>query len=454
MSAELKRELGFWDLVMFHITAIVGLRWLAVAAGIGYASIFLWITAFLVFFLPLAYVLLKLARKWPVEGGLYEWTKMALGPFHGYVSGWCYWVNNITYYPSLMAAAAGFAAYILVGTQHWEESRAFVVTFSLVSFWLVVWLELVGMKVGKWVQNAGAVSTWVAAFLPVVLGVIYVAKYGSVTPFHSSAVLPAFTRDNLSTWAFLCFAMAGFELISLMGGEIKNPEINIPRSIVVGGAMATLIYILGTLALIVSLPQGTISMISGILQALTEQSRVFKLWLLPNVVAVLLVIGQFGGAGAWLAGSGRILLMVGVDQYMPKSFSSIHPRWGTPHVAILVQAAIASIIVLMSALGSTVQQFYRLLLDYNLIIYFIPYLYLFLAYFQLMRRGEVPMNLAGLLSVILGFLATLIAIVLGFLPPESEKDVFGYEAKVWGVFIVMFGSGLIFYARARRAQKV
>jgi amino acid transporter len=450
MSSELKRELGFWDLVLFHITAIVGLRWLAVAAGIGYASISLWVLAFLVFFLPQAYVVVKLSRKWPVEGGLYEWTKMALGPFHGYVSGWCYWVNNITYYPSLMAAAAGFAAYIFVGTQHWEESRLFVVSFSLVSFWLVVWLEMVGLKIGKWVQNAGAISTWVAAVLPVVLGAAYLMKFGSVTPFDSATVIPDPTRENLSTWAFLCFAMAGFELISLMGGEIKDPEINIPRSIVVGGAIATLIYILGTISLIVSVPHGTISMISGILQALTEQSRVFKLWLLPNAVAVLLVIGQFGGAGAWLAGSGRMLLVVGVDRYMPKSFSKIHPRWGTPHVAILVQAVIASVIVLMSAFGTTVQQFYRLLLDYNLIIYFIPYLYLFVAYLQFMRKGEMPMNLAGILSVVLGFSATLIAIVLSFLPPPNEPDVLGYEAKVWCVFIAMLGSGLIFYARARR----
>ncbi len=333
---------------------------------------------------------------------------------------------NISYYPSLMAAAAGFAAYIFVGTQHWEDSRLFVVAFSLVSFWLVVWLELVGLRIGKWVQNVGAISTWVAAVLPVVLGAMYLVKFGSVTPFDPAALIPGADPGHLSTWAFLCFAMAGFELISLLGGEIKDPETNIPRSIVVGGAIATLIYILGTASLIVSVPHGTISMISGILQALTEQSRVFKLWLLPNAVAVLLVIGQFGGAGAWLAGSGRMLLMVGVDRYMPKSFSSIHPRWGTPHVAILVQAVIASVIVLMSALGANGgSSFTGCCSIYNLIIYFIPYLYLFAAYLKFMRKGEMPMNLAGILSVILGFSATLVAIILSFLPPANEPTRWG-----------------------------
>src|SRR5215470_2613547 len=104
MSAEdqrLKRELGFWDLVFFHISAIVGLRWLAIAAAVGYSSILIWILAFFSFFLPQTYVVLSLTKRWPLEGGLYEWTKMALGRTHGFISGWCYWVNNIVYLPSL-----------------------------------------------------------------------------------------------------------------------------------------------------------------------------------------------------------------------------------------------------------------------------------------------------------------------------------------------------------------
>lgn len=450
MSSELKRELGFWDLVLFHITAIIGLRWLAVAAGIGFSSIVLWILAFVSFFLPQAYVLMHLSKKWPVEGGLYEWTKMALGPFHGFVSGWCYWVNNITYYPALMTTAAGYAVYVFVGTQHWEENKYYVVIFSLVSFWLVVVLELVGMKIGKWVQNIGAVSTWGAAGLVIVLGAVYLGKFGSATPFDATKILPVWNGDNLNTWALLCFAMAGFELISLMGGEIKNPERNIPRSIVAGGAIATLIYIAGTLSLIVSLPNEKISGVSGVLQALSEQASVFGLGLLPNFVAVLLVIGQCGGAGAWLAGSGRALLMVGVDQYMPASFSKIHPRWGTPHVAILTQAIISSLILLLSAFGAKAQEFYRLLLEYNLVIYFIPYLYLFVAYLAFMRKGEMPMNIAGMLSVIFGFCATLMAILLTFFPTSDVGNFWLYEAKLCGVFFGMLGAGLIFYLKAER----
>src|SRR5437762_2670567 len=102
MPAELKRELGFLDLVLFHTTAIVGLRWLATAAAVGYPSVSIWMLSFLTFFLPQGYVVYMLSKKWPVEGGLYEWTKRAVGPFHGYLSGWCYWINNVVYYPTLL----------------------------------------------------------------------------------------------------------------------------------------------------------------------------------------------------------------------------------------------------------------------------------------------------------------------------------------------------------------
>lgn len=468
MSTELKRELGFWDLVLFHVTAIIGLRWLAVAAAIGYSSVSLWGLAFVGFFLPQAYVLMKLTRKWPVEGGLYEWTKMATGPFHGFLSGWCYWVNNITYYPALMTTAAGFATYIFGGSRALEANKVYIVTFSLVGFWIVVILNLVGMKIGKWVTNTGAVSTWIAAGLSIILGTLYLFKSGNASPFEAHKLVPAASLDNFSTWALMCFAMAGFELVSLMGGEIKEPERNIPRSIVFGGVIATVIYIIGTLSLIVSVPYQKISQISGILQALMEQTHEFGASFLVPLVAIVLVISQCGGVAAWLAGSNRAMMMAGVDNYVPKAFAKIHPRWGTPYVSIIVQAILSSAIVLMSAAGSTVEQFYRLLLDYNLIIYFIPYLYLFISYFLFMRKREMPMTAGGVISSIVGFLTTLIAIALSFIPAGVKNEavpisILGwnfsmtdsalYEVKLIVVFVGMIGIGILLYVRAMRRNK-
>jgi amino acid transporter len=445
MSAELKRELGFWDLILFHVSAIVGLRWLAVAAAAGYASITLWLLAFIFFFLPQTFVVLRLSRKWPVEGGLYEWTKQAFGPFHGFVSGWCYWANNIVYYPTLLTSAAGFATYLIEpgNPQALENNGRYIFWFSLISLWLIIGLNMVGLRIGKWVQNIGAIATWIPAGIVIILGVLYMGRFGSATPFHARAILPDWNLEVIGTFSALCFAVAGFELVTLMGGEIKNPEVNIPRSIPVAGAIATLIYILGTLALIVSVPMEKISIISGVLQAMDEQGKAFGLIILSTVIALPLTLSQFGGVGAWLAGSGRILFVVGVDRYLPAAFSKVHPKWGTPYVSILTQGILSTLFLILSFTGATVKQVYQTLIDFNVIVYFIPYLYLFLSYFRFMRRKDFPFEGSGIFASFAGFLSTLLAILLSFRPPDA--NVWRHEAKMIGGTVLMVGSGLILY---------
>lgn len=455
MSAgpELKRELGFWDLVFFHISAIVGLRWLAVAAAAGYSSILIWTFAFLFFFLPQTHVVLNMTRRWPVEGGLYEWTKMALGPFHGFVSGWCYWVNNIVYYPSLLAAAAGFATYLYSGMRGLEDNTHYIFWFSLISLWVILYLNLVGMRTGKWVQNIGGITTWIPAGLVIVLGGVYLFTRGPATPFSFRALLPEGGIRTLSFWSYICFAMAGFELVTLMGGEIKNPEVNLPKSIPVAGAMATVIYIIGTIALIVSVSHERISLLSGVLQAIDEQGRVFGFAFLAAVLAIPMALSQFGGAGAWLTGSGRMLYAIGADKYLPQSLSSVHPKYGTPHVSMLVQGAFATVFLVISAYGSKVKELYLLLLDFNVIVYFIPYVYLFVAYFALMRKGSIPGSTRGYLAAFFGFASTTVSIFLSLAPPKDAGSVWVYEAKLVGGCIVMIGSGLLFYAHARFKER-
>ena len=455
MSGQLKRELGFWDLVFFHITAIVGLRWISIAAGNGYAAIPLWFAAFAAFFLPQAYVLLKLSRKWPVEGGLYEWTKMSLGPFHGFIAGWCYFFNNLTYYPTILSSAAGYATFIYFSKwQGLEESKAYLFWFCFIALWVVILLNIIGLRIGKWVQNVGGISTWIPGAIVIILGALYFGSREAATPFDLEALIPAMTADTWIFWSYICFAFAGFELITLLGGEVKEPERNIPRSIIVGGIIATLIYVLGTIALVVSLPSKKISMISGVLQAINAQGEAFGIPYLSNVLAILLILGVFGAVGAWLSGSGRALYAIGLDRYLPAALSRVHPKWGTPYLSILVQGVISSLFLIFSAAGATVEQFWRQLLSATVIIYFIPYLYMFIAYAGFMWKGQMPRNFAGVASVVLGFLATAISIVISMLPPSDQPNQALYIGKIVAGTLVTIAIPMVLYFRAHRRRPV
>src|SRR6478672_10254950 len=107
----LPRALDLRDMVLFNVVAVVSLRWFATAAAAGPSSITLWVLAGLFFFLPQGLAVSDLSARYPDEGGIYAWTKRAFGEGHGFLCGWCYWINNVLYYPSLLLSGAVIATY-------------------------------------------------------------------------------------------------------------------------------------------------------------------------------------------------------------------------------------------------------------------------------------------------------------------------------------------------------
>lgn len=444
MSQQLPRVMRLRDVVLFNITAIVGLRWLTTAASqFGLASLVLWLLAMVIFFLPSAVAVRELAGIDPGAGGIYRWVRGAFGPVHGFVAGWGYWVNNLFYFPSLLVATAAIAAYA-AGPRfvHLGDDTVFIGALSLAGLWIAVGMNVVGLRVGKHLQNLGGYGTWLPALLFVVLAVWAVATRGSATPVTARALLPA-TLDlqSVNLFATMTFAFAGLELAPTLGDEIHDPARTLRRGIALSGVAIVAMYVLGTAAMLVALPQATVSITNGMPQATAALvERLGARWLAPTaaLVAILLVLGNLGGVGAWLAGSARLPFVAGVDGALPPAFGRIHPRWQTPYVGLLVQGAIATGFVIASLVGSTVKNAYLVLTQTTLILFFIPYLYLFLSYLRLRRARTASTALVGWV----GFAAVLLSIVLGFVPPADEAHPWLYEAKVVGGVVGFMGLGV------------
>ena len=160
----LERALRTRDIVLFNVAAIVGMRWVALAAANGPSSLFLWVLAALVFFVPQGFAVVALASAIPEEGGLYVWTSKAFGPRHGFLAGWLYWASNILYFPTLTLSTVVFALYIF-GLQfaRLEQSAAYVAGASLVLLGVALLFNIIGLKSGRWVQNIGGVASWLPA---------------------------------------------------------------------------------------------------------------------------------------------------------------------------------------------------------------------------------------------------------------------------------------------------
>jgi glutamate:GABA antiporter len=461
--AELRRQLGSRDLILMYVAAILSPRWMAFAAAAGPASLSLWVAAGLFFFVPQALCVTALSSAFPKEGGLYAWSKRAFGDFHGFVAGWCYWVNNLFYYPSVALATAGMGLYVF-GTRyaHLEENRAYGLIGSLVLVGIAIAASVVGWKSGKWVQNLGGAANWLPIVFLLAIGVLTFLRFGPANPITLASLVPRVT-DLALVLAFskLCFAFAGFELAPLVSEEIVEPRRTIPRAIFLSAVSIAFVYLTGTLALLVALPTAETSIMTGINQAVTTSGARVGLAFLGAPTALMMWLAGLGALAAWFAGTGRLLFVAGLDRYLPPAFSRIHPRWNTPATALLVQGALAVLFTILATGGSGVKEAYLFFADFTLILYFIPYLYMFASGIVLggeVRRAEgsipIPGGAAGNVVVnVAGFLVTALSIILSCIPPADEPRKALRVALLVGGAAAFVVTGLVLYAVAARRAK-
>ena len=458
--AELKRQLDSRDLVLMYVVAILSPRWIAFAAAAGPASLTLWIAAGLFFFVPQALCVTALSSAFPQEGGLYTWAKRAFGDFHGFVAGWCYWVNNLFYYPSLALATAGMGLYVF-GTKyaHLEQSRAYGMIGSLVLIGIAVAASVVGWRSGKWLQNLGGAANWLPIVFLLVIGVLTVLRFGPANPISWASLLPRLTDLTLVlAFSKLCFAFAGFELAPLVSEEIVEPRRTIPRAIFFSAISIAFVYLAGTLALLVALPTAETSIVTGINQAVTTAGARVGMDYLGAPTALLMWVAGLGALAAWFAGNGRLLFVAGIDRYLPPAFTRIHPRWNTPAIALLAQGAVAIAFTLLATGGSSVKNAYLFFADFTLVLYFIPYLYMFASGIVLRRQVEsapgavpIPGGAAGNAIVnAAGFVVTALAIVLSCIPPADEERKSLRVILLVGGAIAFVATGIGLYALAAR----
>jgi amino acid transporter len=457
----LRRVLTLRDVVLFNLVAVISLRWMATSAKAGPAALVLWVLATLLFFVPQGLAVAELSRRHPAEGGIYAWTKSALGEGHGFVCGWCYWISNVLYYPNLLMSTAVIATYAFgQGATGLASSWTYVLPVTLGALWLAVGLNIVGASTGRWLQNIGGIGTLVPGVLLIGFGA-FAALGGrpSANPMTSGNMLPDLTDlSSLNLWASVAFAFGGLELSASMAGEVKRPERTLPRAIFISAPICALVYILGTGALLWLIPVGELNIVSGLLQGIARGVREISptlVWIVP-VAALSVAIGNVGGVGAWLTGPARVAFVIGLDRYFPPAFGKVHPRWGTPHVAILVQASLATVALLLSVLGrgTTVETVYLIMLDMQLLLYFIPFVYLFVALVIHRRRDREPgtspaMGSAWLVAGSGGFV-TMFAMVIAMIPPSGESHRMLFFAKVLGGALLFIGFGGLLYWRAGR----
>ncbi|MGA7189326.1 MAG: APC family permease [Candidatus Acidiferrales bacterium] len=453
-----RRAMGFRDLVMFYIVTGISLRWIATAATVGASAVAIWLIAWCAFYLPLALSVMELSARYPQEGGMYVWSKRAFGEFPGFITGWTYWTSNLPYFPAVLYFAASNALY--AGPARWlalSDNRTYFFLFAILGLAIATFLNVIGLSVGKWLHNLGAIGTWLP--IAILFGIAATAwhRFGSATSFTPATMTPHMHFRDVLFMATIVYALGGSESASFLGDEVKDARRNLPRGLLAGGAFVTTGYILGTVAVLIALPAHQVSGLEGIMQAISRSAeRVGFLGIVP-LAALLITISNLGALGAWLAVSARLPFVAGLDRYLPEPFARVHPKWGTPHVALLVQAICGAIFIALSQAGTSVYGAYEVLVSMGIITYFVPYLFVFAALIRLQREPVA----AGTIRIpggrpvatalgALGFMTTLVTIIFSMVPAADEPHKFVAIAKIVGLSGVLLAVGALLYAVGRQ----
>jgi len=457
---DLKRVLGRFDLVLLFVVAVFNLNVVPSIAANGGVTVWLWIISLLLFFFPQGIAVIELAHRYPGEGGVYLWAKEVFGDFHGFLSGWCYWTNNMLYVPTVMLYFVGVTVFAMgPGHAGLADNKNFAMAASLALLALLTIVNIVGLGVGKWLNNLGAIGTFVAAAVLIGLGITMWSRFGtSVTA--ADFRIPPDPRFVLNSFGVICFGLVGLELASVMGDEIRDPRETLPGAVVWGGVLSGLLYIGATLTLLVAVGKNDISVLQGIVQAVSHMAGKVGVGWIITPFAVMLSLSIAGIGSAWMGGSARIPFVAGLDSYMPAWLGKVHPKYRTPYAALIVQAVVSLVLIVINFYASGgVQETFQTMLSLAVVLQLVPFLYVFAALLKFALTGNVAGGRysRGMLMVsgFFGFLTTALGIVLAFFPAKQITSVWRYELKMFGFtlfFLVLAAFFFFVYGRLKSPQ--
>lgn len=449
----LKRELKLWDLVPMQVVLIVWLGWTGFAAKQGPSQIVLWLMAIVLFYLPLAAVVMKLSRAMPVEGGAYQWVRAGLSPFAGYMSGWSLTVYAITSFASVGSVLANGIAYTSGPGGAWmATSKPFTLTLSLLACAIAYILNVRGLHFAKWLSSAGSVLT-VGTFAVMLFLLIRGFSRGGLAfslawPGLSLATLNVFTKMALG-------GLSGFDGSAVFSEECRKPENDVARSVMISAPLIALMYILGTSTVLAYVAPANVDLASPVGQVM--QAGFGSSGLGRTLAAISVEAFNVGYLAALVIVMGmvaRLPMVAGWDGLLPAWWSELHPRFRTPAKAIGAVSGAVLVLAVVSVVGAGNQEAVQVTVGAGIGSVCIQYLLLFGTILFGFRSGARPSGWIRL-AALSAFLVSLISLGFELVPPGEVADARIFSVKVAGVIVATQGVGAFLYWRgSRRLQAV
>jgi amino acid transporter len=454
-SAVFKKELGLFDLVLTQVVFVVGTFWVGWAARLGHEQNVFWILAILTFYVPLAVAVIFLNRLMPLEGGLYQWSKLAFNDFVAFLVGWNLWVFAITILAGVGLIVTTNISYAIgPRAAGMKDSRAIIM---LISLGLVIGMVVAatrGLAFGKWIHNIGGVVHLTTFAILIVLPLIAFGAIikGEYQPF--ALQFPTFSEYNINVASKLALgALTGFEYVAILAGETRSPARNIGRSVGIASPIIALMFILGTSSVLAFVPRDSVDVIGPIPQVLSIGFRSLG-WVgaIGSIAILGITVRSIALMSIYFAGNTRLPMVAGWDRLLPEWFSRLHPRYKTPFNSILFVGLVTMVLAVLSLTGVHAQEAFQLIDNAGGVFYALTYLVLFAIPLFGMKALGVRSPWWLKVACASGFLVTLIYIRFAIVPITEVGSPLLFAMKIVATVLIANAIGVTIYALRKKRK--
>ncbi len=447
-----RKVMGLLDVTLFTVSAMLVVDQLTASASIGTATIAWWLLAIVFFLVPYGLITAELATTYPEQGGIYVWVKRAFGRRWAARTTYWYWVNVALWMPSVFLLFSGvFCQLFISGWTDWPAGKWPQVAIAVALSWAVVGVGIMRLEIGKWVNNVGAALKILIIFAIGVGGIVFALRHGTANSISGSDLIPSFDVAK-SFLPVIIFLMMGFELVSSMAGEVKNPEKEIPRALLTSGATIAFLYLFATIGILLALSLTKLELVQGLIdtfEVIFGSSGVGKAAV--YVLGVGALYTYFTNMTTWTMGANRSAVEAANEGELPKILGREHPVHHTPLAALIGTGIISTAVLVLSALIiNTQDSLFFAIFAASSVIFLMPYLLMFPAVVVLRRKDPErprPFRMPGgeKAAYLYATVTTLViaASIVLFVWPEipHSPEEWSYTGPLLGIVVAALVAG-------------
>ncbi|ULQ60103.1 amino acid permease [Brucepastera parasyntrophica] len=432
------------SLAFMTAAGIISLRGLPMMAAEEMTMFFYIAFATILFLIPASLVSAELGSAYAGKsGGVYDWVSGAFGKNFGFCAIWLQWIQNVVWYPTVLAFAASAVAYG-IGKPELAGNGVYTGLFIIVFYWLATFIAFAGTKILSKVTSWGfLVGTILPGAVVIILALVWLilkkpvgfedmgTAENAVTVIRnghpSLRWLPSVSNmSNLSFLAGIILLFAGVEVQAVHASEMENPRKQYPAAVFLAAVIVFALFTFGSLAISIVVRSSHIQIESGLMQALDVMLRAINMKWAISILAVCIAFGTLGGVMSWITGPSHGLLQTAKDGLLPEKMTATNKN-GAPFIILIIQGLIVTVLACLYFILKDVNVAFFLLSALTAAVYIVMYLLMYAAAIRLRiskpdmeRPYKVPGGMTGMWLVAgIGFLAALFVFIVAFFPPSQ-----------------------------------